>query len=959
MTVEDPIEYLHRDHHSIVNQREVAVDTKSFSHALRSALRQDPDVILVGEMRDFETVETALLAAETGHLVFSTLHTLDATETINRIITVFPPHQQRQVRIQLASVLKAAISQRLLPRADGSGRAAAVEVMVSTAYIRDAIVDKDKTSLIHGAIAAGTSQYGMQTFDQSIFGLYQQGLVTPRRGAALGVERRRVQAQGAGHLDHLRAWRATRWPNASRQAAAAPRRSPGSVDRPSAHTEGLELLARRELSVEGVRARLEDRGYSPDDIAEALARLLESGALDDAPRRPGVRAHRGHGQRPRPAPRQCASCCTWGSRSEIAAEALGEVFGELDERTLIDDGHPSKKLRGRTDARPIRAEHVRLYQFLMRQGFSPAGVAAALRRLRSGRRDRSGLSDHTCVPGTSAAAFLEYFQRNGHTIVPSSSLVPEDDPTLLFTNAGMNQFKDAVPRPREAPLHARHDLAEVHARQRQAQRPRQRRPVAAPSHVLRDARQLLVRRLLQARGDSVRLGAADEGLEPARRPPLPDHLQGRGRHSRATTRRTRSGPDSCRRRASPSSGWPRTSGRWARPGPAAAARRSTTTAAAHVPCEEEQRGGTCRGLDCSCDRYVEIWNNVFMEFDRQADGTLNPLPAPSIDTGHGPRAHHRGDPGQAVELRHRPVHADPRRDRRARRAEPTARASDDPADVSMRVIADHLRAMTFLISDGVVPSNEWRGYVLRKIMRRAMRHGKKLGFTEPVLHALVPVVVREMGDAYPELVADQDNVVRIVRSEEERFDAVLTAGLPRLEEALDRAAVAVAGGPRRRGVPALRLARRAARLHGGRRRPARPRASIAKASSARWRASASAPARRAAFKTGRQGVLTITMPPELERAVHERRPTSSPATRRRPLTGVPVIGVFDETGAWTDRAAEGHEGYHRARRGRRSTSKPAARSPTGAHLRRRRLRGHRAAHGALCDRASRACTTCG
>jgi twitching motility protein PilT len=178
MTIEDPIEYLHRDHHSIVNQREIAVDTQSFSHALRSALRQDPDVILVGEMRDHETVETALLAAETGHLVFSTLHTLDATETINRIIAVFPPHQQRQVRIQLAAVLKGAIAQRLMPRADGLGRVPAVEVMVSTAFIRDCIVDKDKTPQIHGAIAAGTSQYGMQTFDQSIFGLFQQGFVT-------------------------------------------------------------------------------------------------------------------------------------------------------------------------------------------------------------------------------------------------------------------------------------------------------------------------------------------------------------------------------------------------------------------------------------------------------------------------------------------------------------------------------------------------------------------------------------------------------------------------------------------------------------------------------------------------------------------------------------------------------------------------------------------------------------
>jgi twitching motility protein PilT len=156
MTIEDPIEYLHRDYQSIVNQREVSVDTTSFARALRSALRQDPDVILVGEMRDFETVETALNAAETGHLVFSTLHTLDATETVNRIIAVFPPHQQRQVRIQLSSVLKAAISQRLMPRADGLGRVPAVEVMIGTPFIRDCIVDKDRTGLIHGAIAAGT-----------------------------------------------------------------------------------------------------------------------------------------------------------------------------------------------------------------------------------------------------------------------------------------------------------------------------------------------------------------------------------------------------------------------------------------------------------------------------------------------------------------------------------------------------------------------------------------------------------------------------------------------------------------------------------------------------------------------------------------------------------------------------------------------------------------------------------
>jgi twitching motility protein PilT len=198
MTVEDPIEFLHRDNRSIINQREVSVDTRSFAHALRSALRQDPDVILVGEMRDFETVETALLAAETGHLVFSTLHTLDATESVNRIITVFPPHQQKQVRLQLASVLKAVISQRLLPRADGQGRCPAIEVMIATPFIRDCIVDKEKTHLIHQAIASGTSQYGMQTFDQSIFGLYQQKLVTYEEALrwASNVDEFKLKVQG-------------------------------------------------------------------------------------------------------------------------------------------------------------------------------------------------------------------------------------------------------------------------------------------------------------------------------------------------------------------------------------------------------------------------------------------------------------------------------------------------------------------------------------------------------------------------------------------------------------------------------------------------------------------------------------------------------------------------------------------------------------------------------------------
>jgi twitching motility protein PilT len=178
VTIEDPIEFIHQDKKSIINQRELDVDTRGFAPALRSALRQDPDIILVGEMRDYETIETALLAAETGHLVLSTLHTLDATETINRVIAVFPPHQQKQIRIQMSQVLRAIISQRLMPRADGVGRVPAAEVLISTGYIRECIENKEKTKYIREQIALGTSQYGMQTFDQSLYRLYENGLIT-------------------------------------------------------------------------------------------------------------------------------------------------------------------------------------------------------------------------------------------------------------------------------------------------------------------------------------------------------------------------------------------------------------------------------------------------------------------------------------------------------------------------------------------------------------------------------------------------------------------------------------------------------------------------------------------------------------------------------------------------------------------------------------------------------------
>ncbi len=178
ITIEDPIEYLFRDNLSVINQREVLMDTISFSIALRHILRQDPDVILIGEIRDRETMDVALKAADTGHLVMSTLHTLNATETINRIISFYPPHQHQHIRVLLAATLVGVTSLRLLPRADGKGRIPAVEILVATPTIKEYLLDPVKTLLIQSAIEEGYGQYGMQTFDQSIFRLYKDGLIS-------------------------------------------------------------------------------------------------------------------------------------------------------------------------------------------------------------------------------------------------------------------------------------------------------------------------------------------------------------------------------------------------------------------------------------------------------------------------------------------------------------------------------------------------------------------------------------------------------------------------------------------------------------------------------------------------------------------------------------------------------------------------------------------------------------
>jgi len=230
MTIEDPIEFLIRDKRSIVNQREVGVDTMSFGQALKSALRQDPDVILVGEMRDLETIETALTAAETGHLVMSTLHTLDATETVNRIISAFPPYQQKQVRLQLGSVLKAVISQRLVPRVDGRGRVPAIEVLLATARVRELIEDKDRTKEIPDAIAQGHVSYGMQTFDQSLMWLLKSNLISYDEALrqATNPDDFALRVSGVSGTSD------SKWDNFEKAPDAGPRQAPAAPGRPAA-----------------------------------------------------------------------------------------------------------------------------------------------------------------------------------------------------------------------------------------------------------------------------------------------------------------------------------------------------------------------------------------------------------------------------------------------------------------------------------------------------------------------------------------------------------------------------------------------------------------------------------------------------------------------------------------------------------------------------------------------------
>ena len=382
------------------------------------------------------------------------------------------------------------------------------------------------------------------------------------------------------------------------------------------------------------------------------------------------------------------------------------------------------------------------------------------------------------------SSFLKYFERNGHRSVPSSPLVPHNDPTLLFTNAGMNQFKDvflgkekrdyrrATSAQKCMRVSGKHnDLDNVGPSFRHHTFFEMLGNFSFGDYFKRDAIPFAWKLL------------TEEWTLP------PDRLWATVFRGEAAIPRDDEAYDVWRtflpaerigELGAADNFW-----QMGDTGPCGRCSEIYFFRGAEIGCNEEANGGVCLGLECSCDRFVEIWNNVFMEFDRQTDGTLNPLPAPSIDTGMGLervtaviQGHLSNYDTDLFTPLLRAI---------GERAGVTHHGTMEPTDISMRVVADHMRAMTFLIADGVVPSNEWRGYVLRKIMRRAMRHGKRLGMTQPFLHTLVDVLVREFGDAYPELRAGQTAIVQVIRSEEERFDAVLTDGLPRLEEVLDKA----------------------------------------------------------------------------------------------------------------------------------------------------------------------------
>jgi alanyl-tRNA synthetase len=502
------------------------------------------------------------------------------------------------------------------------------------------------------------------------------------------------------------------------------------------------------------------------------------------------------------------------------------------------------------------------------------------------------------------SSFLDYFRRQGHTVVPSSPLVPSDDPTLLFTNAGMNQFKDVFLG------------RETRAYKRAASSQKCMRVSGKHNDLDNVGPSLRHHTFFEmlgnfSLGDYFKKEAipfAWELLTTVWRLP-PDRLFPTIFKGEAGIPRDDEADDVWKKvvPAERITELGLSENFWAMgdTGPCGRCSEIHYFRGNHVLCEEEQRGSACRGIDCSCDRFVEIWNNVFMEFDRQPDGALNPLPAPSIDTGMGLERISAVIQGKLANYDtdlFTPVLS-----AIGERGGVTYRATiEDARDISMRVVADHLRAMTFLIADGVVPSNEWRGYVLRKIMRRAMRHGKKLGISEPFLYTLVDVLVREMGDAYPELRTGRDTIVRVVRSEEDRFEAVLTAGLPRLEEVLDRASAGsrtVPGDEAFRLYDSLGVPLDFMEDLAGQRQLSIDRQGFERAMEGqREKARAGS-----TFKAGEKA-LALTVPPDVERSLDEAGDVFA-GYETTSVKDIPILALFDETGGSVDELKAGSRGY--------------------------------------------------
>ncbi len=401
------------------------------------------------------------------------------------------------------------------------------------------------------------------------------------------------------------------------------------------------------------------------------------------------------------------------------------------------------------------------------------------------------------------ASFLAYFARHGHKVVPSSPLVPHGDSTLLFTNAGMNQFKDvflgrdqrsysrAASSQKCMRVSGKHnDLDNVGPSLRHHTFFEMLGNFSFGDYFKKDAIGYAWELLTDGwELPADRLHATIFKGEGAI--PRDDEAYSRWRDFLPAERIHELGADD---------------NFWSMgdTGPCGRCSEIHYFRGNELPCTAPE----CLGPACDCDRFVEVWNNVFMEFDRQADATLTPLPKPSIDTGMGLEriaAIKRGTLSnydtdvfapllEAItnEVGLQDIHDFVDKAQSATQTiKPDVRdlaTAMSPFAISTRVVADHVRAMTFLIADGVLPSNEWRGYVLRKIMRRAMRHGKRLGATTPFLHRLVDVLAAQMGDAYPELRQGRDTIVRVIRAEEDRFDVVLSGGLPKLEDLLDSAA---------------------------------------------------------------------------------------------------------------------------------------------------------------------------